>query len=187
MRTLFSAICLSVLPAMAADVYTLSVLGPETVSGPPGAPALTGWGYSIQNQSSTNWLVTTDLTAGLFLHATPEALFDFPDVAPGATATVLYDPVPPASGLYQIVWDEDAPAGFVNSGTFTLNAQWWSGDPLAGGNFLSSAPSISQPYTTTIVPEPGSGNILALSILLFGVTALFRRPSGRSIAAAKSM
>jgi len=182
MRKLTLAIFLSVLPAMAADVYTFSVLGPETVSGPPGAPTVTGWGYSIQNQSSTNWLVTTSLTAGLFLHATPQVLFDFPDVTPGATVTVPYDPVPPASGLYQIVWDQDAPAGFVNSGIFTLDAQWWNGDPLGNGRFVFSAPTANQPYTTAAaVPEPGTGSILALSILLLGVAAIFRRAQDRTV------
>jgi hypothetical protein len=112
----------------------------------------------------------------LFLHAAPEAIFDFPDVAPGATVTALYDPVSPA-GLYQIVWDQNAPAGFVNSGTFALEAQWWSGDPLGNGQFVASAPTANQPYSTATaaVLEPGSGSILALSILMFGVVAVFRR------------
>jgi hypothetical protein len=122
MRTLLIAICLSVLPATAAELYTFTPLAPETVSRPGGVGSVTGWGYSIQNQSSSDWLVTTDLTAGAFFHATPQLLFDFPDVAPGATATVLYDPGPPANGLYQLVWDANAPAGFVNSGSFTLEA-----------------------------------------------------------------
>jgi hypothetical protein len=176
MRKLTLAICLSVLPAMAADVYTFSVLGPETVSGPPGTPMVTGWGYSIQNQSNTDWLVTTSLTAGLFLHATPQSLFDFPDVAPGATVTALYDPAPPASGLYQIAWDQNTPAGFVNSGTFTLDAEWWKGDPLAGGEFLASAPTANQPYTATVTPEPGPSGTLVLSLLLFGIGKVFRNP-----------
>jgi hypothetical protein len=174
MRTLLLAFCLSVLPGAAADVYTFSPLGPETVSGPGGFPTITGWGYTIQNQSSSDWLVTTALTAGAFQYATPQSLFDFPDVAPGMTVTVPYDPLPPGAGLYQIVWDDNAPVGFVNSGSFTLSAQWWSGDPLAGGQFLATAPSIDQPYTTAVTPEPASGAILALSFLLFGVAALFR-------------
>jgi hypothetical protein len=178
MRTLLMAICLSVLPVTAAELYTFTPLGPETLSGPGGVGSVTGWGYTIQNQSSSDWLVTTGLTAGAVFHAIPELLFDFPAVAPGATATVLYNPGPPANGLYQLVWDANAPAGFVNSGSFALEAQWWSGDPLAGGAFLATAPTVSGPYSTATTPEPAATGMLALSFLLFGATKAFRRRKG---------
>lgn len=178
MRTLFIAICLSVLPTPAAELYTFTVLGPETVSGPGGSGSATGWGYSIQNQSSSDWIVTTGLTAGAVFHATPQLLFDFPAVAPGATTTVLYNPLPPANGLYELVWDASAPVGFVNSGSFTLEAQWWNGDPLAGGAFLAGAPTISEPYSTATTPEPAATGMLALSALLFGIGRAFRRRRG---------
>ena len=175
MRTILLALCVSALPALAADVYTFSLLGPENVSGPGGVPTLTGWGYAIQNHSSTDWLVTTNLTAGTFLHATPQLLFDFPDLAPGATVTVPYNPVPPAAGLYQILWDQDAPPGFVNSSNFTLSTQWWSGDPTNGGSLIDTAPSISEPYTATLTPEPGSKELVPFALLLLGVTRILRR------------
>jgi len=169
MRIILVAFCLSALPALAAEVYTFDVLGPENVTLAAG-PTLTGWGYTIQNQSSTDWLVTTGLSAGAFQHATPDLIFDFPDLAPGSTVTVSYDPVTQA-GLYQILWDQNAPAGFVNSGTFTLTAQWWSGAPGSGGSFISSAPNAGQPYTATatITPEPATTTLIALPLLLFGV------------------
>src|ERR1700761_8983862 len=103
MRKLLFAICLSAIPAMAADIYTFTVPAAENVSGPAGL-SLTGWGYTIHNESSSLWLVTTGLSAGTFLQATPMVLFDFPDIAPGATIDVPYNPVTPA-GLYQILWD----------------------------------------------------------------------------------
>ena len=164
MKTWFAVVLLSALPAMAADVYTFSVLGPETISGPAGVPPVTGWGYTLQNQSSSDWLVTTNLTAGVFQYATPQLIFDFPDLAPGASVTVPYDPLTPA-GLYQISWDQNVPAGFVNSGSFTLSAQWWSGDPTNGGTLLSVAPDTSQPYTAslTAVPEPGTLGLMVLA------------------------
>lgn len=87
MRRFSLLICLSALPAMAANIYTFSVSPAEDVSGPAGL-TLTGWGYTIHNESTTNWLVTTNLSAGTFLHATPHLLFDFPDLAPGGTADV---------------------------------------------------------------------------------------------------
>lgn len=173
MRTLIFAICLSALPGLAADIYNFSVSPAETVSG---LSTLTGWGYTLQNQSSSDWLVTTGLDAGTFLHATPQILFDFPDLAPGASVMVPYNPITPA-GLYQILWNQNAPAGFVNSGTFTLSAQWWSGDPTNGGALIGTAPNSSQPYSAslTAVPEPGSKNVVALSLLLLGVIAVLRR------------
>jgi hypothetical protein len=174
MKTFMAAILLSALPAMAADVYTLSLLGPETITGSAGVPTATGWGYTIQNGSSTDWLVTTSLNASTFLHATPQLLFDFPDIAPGASVTVPYDPATPA-GLYQILWDRNVPAGFVNTGTFTLSAEWWSGDPTNGGTLLVTAPNASQPYTTTVTPEPATVTLMASSMLLFGVIGVRRR------------
>ena len=164
MRTLLVAVCLSAIPAVATDIYTFTVPDSVTVSSPAGL--VTGWGYSLHNESSSLWLVTTDLSTGPFQHATPDLIFDFPDLAPGATVTVPYDPLTPA-GLYQIVWDTNAPPGFVNSGIFNLTAEWWNGDPLNGGSLVSSAPSASVPYSASpiAVPEPGSFGLAALAVL----------------------
>ena len=152
MRTLLLAICLSAIPGLGANIYTFSVSQAENVIG-IGTPTLTGWGYNLQNQSSSDWLVTTGLNAGTFLFATPQLLFDFPDLAPGASVNVPYDPLTPA-GLYQIAWDPNAPAEFVNSGRFTLTAQWWSGDPLAGGKPIADAPSMSGAYRAIRRSQP---------------------------------
>jgi hypothetical protein len=159
MRNLFLLLCLSTIPAMAADVYTFNVMDPVTVSSPAGIT--TGWGYSLHNESSSLWLVTTDLAAGTFQHATPDQIFDFPDLAPGATVTVPYDPITPA-GLYQIAWDSNAPSGFENSGTFSLSADWWSGDPATDGSFVATAPTANQPYTATATPEPATIGLTAI-------------------------
>ena len=104
---------------------------------------------------------------------TPRALFDFPIVAPGTTATVAFDALA-GLGLYQLTWDPTAPAGFVNSGTFVLSAEWWSGDPTAGGSFLAGADDQSAPYTATVtavaVPVPSTllltaGGLAALCLM----------------------
>jgi hypothetical protein len=176
MRKFFLTICLSALPMMAADIYTFSVSPAENVSGPAGL-TLTGWGYTIHNESTSNWLVTTNLSAGTFLHATPDLLFDFPDLAPGATATAPYNPVPPGAGLYQLLWDQDAPPGFVNSGSFTLSAQWWNGDPTNGGSFASSAPDAIQPYSArlTATPEPATVGLACLIVLAIPFRRALRR------------
>src|SRR5690349_15623742 len=175
MRTLFVAMCLSTIPAMAADMYTFTVPAGENVSA-PGGLNVTGWGYSIHNESSSLWLVTTDLSAGTFQHATPTTplIFDFPDLAPGATVTVPYDPVTQA-GLYQIVWDTNAPTGFVNSGTFGLSAQWWNGDPLNGGSLVSQAPTENAPYSATLTSVPEPATIGLIGFVLCAVPIVRRR------------
>ena len=182
MRTLVLAICLSALPGLAANIYTFSVPPGENVIG-IFEPLRTGWGYVLQNNSGSDWLVTTGLDAGTFLYATPQLLFDFPDLAPGASVTVPYDPLTPA-GLYQIAWDQNVPAGFVNSGTFTLTAQWWSGNPLAGGKFVADAPTMSVAYRATptiaAVPEPGTLGLAALVGLTVLAVAACRRNSAFS-------
>ena len=177
MRTLFLALSLAAIPAIAADVYTFAVPDEITVSSPAGVE--TGWGYSLHNESSSLWLVTTDLTAGTFQHATPDLIFDFPDLAPGATVAVPYDPFTPA-GLYQIGWDTDTPPGFVNSGSFRLTAEWWNGDPLAGGTFVSAAPSASQSYTAALAPEPATLGLAAGFLSVFGIVCSLRRRVARS-------
>lgn len=173
-NSVFIAVLLSVMPAMAAEVYDFNVLpGTTAITGAPGATI--GWGYSIHNDSSSLWLVTTDLSAGTFQHATPDLLFDFPDLAPGATVTVPYNPST-AAGLYAIVWDASAPAGFMNSGNFSVSAEWWSGDPLSGGQFRFAASGSTQPYVASVMssaatPEPGTVVLLSLPLLacfLFG-------------------
>lgn len=177
MRRLFLAIYLSAIPAMAADIYTFAVPPAENVSGPTGL-SITGWSYTIHNESSSLWLVTTGLSTGTFLYATPTLLFNFPDIAPGATVDLPYDPVTPA-GLYQIVWNTNAPPGFVNSGTFALSAQWWSGNPLGGGTLVAIAPGESQQYSASLtpIPEPGTIELAGLALFAIGVLISIRRVS----------
>ena len=180
MRTILLALSLSAIPAMAANIYTFTVPAGENVSGPAGL-SLTGWGYSIHNESSSLWLVPTGLTSGSFLYATPKLLFDFPYLAPGATVTIPYNPATPA-GLFEILWDTTVPAGFVNSGTFGLSASWYNGDPANGGTLVSIAPGANQPYSAslTATPEPATMALTGMiSITLATLACLRRRFSAR--------
>jgi hypothetical protein len=178
MRTLVIALCLTAIPAMADDLYTFTVPDAVTVSSAAGVE--TGWGYSLHNESSSLWLVTTDLSAGTFQHATPNVLFGFPDLGPGATVTLPYDPLM-QSGLYQIAWDSNAPVGFVNAGQFTLTAQWWNGDPLAGGSFVKAAPNAIQPYSATVTPEPSTAGLSLAFLAVFGAAHFLRRRRAASL------
>jgi hypothetical protein len=177
MRTFALTLLLSIAPSFAADIYSFSLLpAGGNIQGTPGSAI--GWGYTIQNQSSTLWLVTTGLDSGVFQHGFPSVLFDFPDVAPGETVTVAYAPAL-SQGLQALLWDASAPTGFINSGNFILSAEWWDGDPLNNGAFQMSAPSQSVPYTASVsapaVPEPGTAAVATLALAAFGVTALRRR------------
>jgi len=49
--------------------------------------------------------------------------------------------------------------GYVNSGTFSLIAQWWNGDPWNGGTRVSQAPTESEPYSATFMPTPEPATI----------------------------
>ncbi|HEX4166977.1 MAG TPA: PEP-CTERM sorting domain-containing protein [Bryobacteraceae bacterium] len=182
MRKLVFMLFLTSWAAMAADVYSFGLLPADgAVQGAPGGTV--GWGYTLQNQSSSLWLVPTDVNSGSFLNGTPSLLFDFPTLAPGGSATEAYNPAS-ASGLFQLTWNASAPLGFVNSGVFDLSTQWWSGDPLAGGTLVSTAPSAHESYLATVggaaaVPEPSTlAPMIALLLGALVIGATRQRDTG---------
>jgi hypothetical protein len=157
-----------------ADSFTFSLIPSNgTISGIAGSTI--GWGYSITNNSSADWLVPVNLTSSPFADGTPDATpFDFPIVAPGATTTEAYD-MATDMGLFALTWDSNAPTGFTNIGVFTLSAEWWSGDPTVAGTFIADADDTTASYSASVspssvppaVPEPASfvlvfGGMLAL-------------------------
>lgn len=148
--------------------FTFNTIPPGgNIAGPPGS--LIGWGYTISNLDSLNWLVTTSLSAGSFLNGTPDdTFFDFPILMPSTTRMVAFDPATHV-GLYGLTWNTSAPLGFTNSGSFILGAEFWSGDPSAEGIFLRTVPDQTAPYAAavTVVPEGST-----LSLLLTGLAAL---------------
>lgn len=172
-------------PVSANIIFTTLPLN-GNVSGPAGS--LVGWGYSIANTDPSNWFVSTDLNSDSFSNGTPTLLFDFPDLAPGFTATEAFDPVN-AIGLFELQWNPSAPTGSTNSGNFVLSGQWWDGDPLNGGIFIADALDSSAAYTATVsgssssTPEPSSlwpmAMILAV-LVLFRKTFIALYPPGSS-------
>ncbi len=151
-----------------ADSFTFgTVPASGAISGPPGLTI--GWGYTITNQSSSLWLVTTNLSADVFLNGIPNAfVFDLPAVPPLGTVTVPFDPVG-LLGLFAFTWDATAPAGFVNSGTFILSAEFWTNNPLTGGIFSAFALDQSAPYSATVTPIPEPSTLLLLVTGLGGL------------------
>jgi hypothetical protein len=175
-------VLLANLPALRADTYSFSLVPPSgNIAGPPGATVV--WGYSLDNESASDWLVTSDLQAGTFLDGSPNSVFDFPDLGPGQSVTVPFDPVA-GTGLYEFTWEGSAPIGFTNTGAFELDAQWWSGDPLNGGIYVADAPATNINYSAVVtsavvtspVPEPSSWILI---VIVLGMLSLVRR-SGSS-------
>ncbi len=163
-----------------ADSWTFATLPADgAISGPAGSTI--GWGYSITNNSSQDWLVLTDLVAGNFQDGTPNAfLFDFPILAPGATAMEQFDVVH-GIGLYSLQWDSNAPVGFTNSGNFVASADFYDGDPLGTGSFVSHGLDQTAPYSATVgtagpvaTPEP-AGVFMVVGVLAsVGLARKFR-------------
>jgi hypothetical protein len=166
-------------PSLWADSITFSLLPSDgNVSGSPGS--VVGWGYSLTNDSTTDWFLATNLNSDSFSDGTPTLLFDFPDVAPGTTVTEPFDAVN-GIGIFELQWDTFAPVGFVNSGDFTLSGQWYDGDPFNGGTFIADATDTALAYTATVtgttspVPEPSSFMLLAFGTLLIIACRRLRR------------
>lgn len=138
-----------------------------SVSAP--SPGLAQWGYTINNLSDTLWLVLETFNQDSFANGTGVATFDYPTVAPGATAT---------GTLFDFLWDPFLPDGTQNTGFFYLTASFYDNDPVLGGMFSASAPDRQAPYTVTVdngatVPEPGT--LMLLGPGVFAAVAAARR------------
>jgi hypothetical protein len=152
-------------PVTAAPVFTL-VPSDGIVVAEPGGPV--GWGYEIVNDDPLNWLVISNVSAGVFEHGTitdPLAIFDFPIVAAGSS--LLREYVTGVQGLYEFTWDADAPAGFVNSGVFIVSAELWDNDPVTGGQFFAALPDFVLPYEVRVPVPPPTTVPESSTLLLF--------------------
>jgi hypothetical protein len=159
---LLAGVLLFLAGPVSADIVFTTIPADGNVSGAPGS--LVGWGYSITNTDPSDWFLSTDLNSDSFSNGTPTLLFDFPEVAPGATVTEAFDPMN-SIGLFELQWDPSAPIGTVNSGNFVLSGELWDGDPFNGGTFIADALDTSATYTATVTgsggsPEPGSFPLL---------------------------
>jgi hypothetical protein len=167
-RILLMAAAVGILapPASAATIWTFELLpAGGAVSGPPGSTV--GWGYKISNLDEFDWIEVTGIAYGAFAQATPNELFDFPILAPGDTVSVPYD-AGAQIGLLELAWDVTAPPGTINDGVFSLSATWWDGDPLADGDEVGPAITLSRPYVATVTSVPELSTLL---LVLLGAAA----------------
>jgi PEP-CTERM motif len=158
---------------------------PTDVSGPAGTTV--GWGFSISNTSTTDYLDISGIDSDLFAAAdgTPDAsIFLFPNLAPGQTATQAYDPVA-GLGLFQFTWNPGVATGTMESGQFRLMGAFC--DPsvdqfcaedvsvasvvLATGAYTATV----SPGSTTAVPEPSSFLLLLSGLCGIGLWTSSRR------------
>jgi len=165
-----------------ADTYTFALIPANgNIGGPAGSTI--GWGYTITNNSATNFLDALAVNAGLFQHATLDSgdYFDFPLVAPNTTVTVSFVPADGSgfgAGLAALTWAANAPIGFTNSGNFDLSACWAS----SSGACITNAPDALAPYSasvTNVMPEPSAGATAILGILMLSVSVLTGKLTSR--------
>ena len=179
---LLAVLCLSSSAVIAhADSYTFSLIPANgAISGIPGS--VIGWGYQITNNSTTDWLSTLSVNAGIFQHATLDSgdYFDFPIVAPGATVTVAFTEAGISgfgAGLAALTWGANAPIGFTDSGNFDLSACFAN----SAGACVLAAPDAFAAYSATVVspvPEPPSFTLLSSFLFILLVFSLISKASG---------
>lgn len=135
------------------------------VSGAAGTTV--GWGYSITNASSSDWLVIIDVnTTSDFSNGTADSsIFDFPIIAPGQTDSQVFSNSD-GTGLYELAWNSSAPVGASNSGQFDVTGLFCNDASLdvCSGTTLDEFASYQAIVTAT--PEPPSTLLLAAGIMI---------------------
>ncbi len=176
-------------PASAGNItdFTISTV-PAGGSVTAMAGGVNGWGYSITNEDSYEWLSITAVgsTASLQDGTLDSSVFDFPVINPGQTVTVPW--MENASGLFQLTWDSNAPQGYSQSGLFTVDAEWYTENPADPNCDFNDSPNSScfdpnplqnsavTPFQASVAtPEPGVGMLLILGSCGLLALAIRRR------------
>jgi hypothetical protein len=155
------------------------------ISGPAGSTV--GWGYSITNNSTTNYLDISGIDASVFGNGNPDSLIffnTFTPLAPGATGMQPFVNLNDGNieddlGLFQDTLDVGLPVGATDAGYFGLYGSFC--DPTGDMYCAEDNPSAStlvatadysvtvSPSSTTAVPEPSSFLLLLSGLCAIGV------------------
>ena len=145
-----------------------------TVSGSPGATA--GWGFTITNNDSSDWLVLNDsfFTPSNLLGSdgtyTDFIASQFVVIDPGSTSSESFDALLQSGvGSFQIPWS--APEGGTATGTVNVDYSLFSQDPNSPtfdpGSFVTAGTASAG--GSVFVPEPSSAlMLLGAAPLLIG-------------------
>ena len=188
-----------------ADTYTVTALPGLGVSHTtPGSTV--GWGYSITNNSATNWLVVYGLSTGSNPYVTPNPyFFDFPSIAPGTSRIVPYNPYSPyghsfmaanghahsvknlpfnpvtnpfnALGLYEVTFNPKTPMGTVFSGNFVISAAWMNGDPDTNRSAQIMSFASDASASYRAVVTPEPASLTLVGMGIFGLAFGIRKNS----------
>jgi hypothetical protein len=164
--------------ALCSAEPVLSLVPGTDISGAPGDTV--GWGYSITNDSATDWLQPEGLASVVLPgDLTPIQIFDYPEVGPGQTVTEPFSAATLTSncsqlpcGLLEVTIANGASPETV-SGTFDIAAEYYAdaAETMDDG----PAPDLTADYSLTVTgitttPEPGT-----LMLLFAGFSALLFR------------
>jgi hypothetical protein len=171
--------------ARADDTYSFSIVPTGgAVSGTPGSTV--GWGYSLTNNSTTDFLLTLGVSEDSVLDllgTVDTTIFDLPIVAPLGTVSENYDPINPAGmfGLSQLFLDPGLTPGTTATGHFFIDAVFCDVTLTICSNTIETE-SAAVPVTATSpggtpISEPSSILLLASGLCAIGVGICSRRKS----------
>lgn len=114
-------------------------------------PGTKGWGYTLKNNSPRYWYVGYEVefqntSSPEESESVSPAPFDYPIVPPGGAVSVPYDG---KAGLAELVVDPVSASPQGVTGTFTLRANWYDGNPFEGGKYVSPAATAAVSLTTS--------------------------------------
>lgn len=143
------------------------------LSGGPGDTV--GWGFTISNDSTTEWLVLTasgfPLAPG-WLAYTDLVIAQYILLGPSASLAQVYNPVGP-TGAGSVAIDALADLGWTASGTLELMYDTYDGDPDRDGSQIGFSDTATSAVSVTVadsgtVPLPTSAALVALGLLGVG-------------------